>query len=191
MNAGGAALCFSFERNVKSWSGRGFPRGRLQIPPLPIFADTLLCLFGFAIELLACQVHLELKDDVTCDLTWRSLGCGIGREPTGIIRDTQSLKSALVNCGSSAAWQHHVNHSIHLHIHYESKKALNQKVVFLRYLSSRSVGVSDPSTKLTRTDVAQQECRCRKRPGNVMGKTSPISFHRLTPSWVEQLWPTL
>ena len=66
----------------------------------------------------ACQVHLELKDDVTCDLmaqTWRSLSCGIGREPTGIITDTQSLKSALVNCGSSAAWQHHVNHSIHLH----------------------------------------------------------------------------
>lgn len=40
----------------------------------------------------------------------------------------------------------------------------------LRYLSWRW-GVS---RKLTRPNVAQQECPCRKKPGSVRGKTSPI-----------------
>lgn len=34
--------------------------------------------------------------------------------------------------------------------------------------------VSASPRKLTRSNVAQQECPCRKRPGSVRGKTSPI-----------------
>lgn len=47
--------------------------------------------------------------------------------------------------------------------------------------------VSASSRKLTRPDVAQQECPCRKRPGSMRGKTSPIFPSFASKRTVEQL----
>ncbi len=86
------------------------------------------------------------------------------------------------------------NHSIYLHEYSLCKKRvlnhfvkIDESLVFQTEsftLSELEVGcqtthqsterVSASSRKLTRPDVAQQECPCRKRPGSVRGKTSPI-----------------
>lgn len=171
------------EQNLMSWELDG-----LRI------ADTLFCVFGFALDIRAVCVSSAFEDGrwVTESHLWSNGTCLADAIP----KLWSGLEAHRFYHGH---WKPHVSFFhrltapcvitpfIYMDIRCVKKGAKSflwrlinlscSKWGILLYLSwiwfVRPL-ISASSRKLTRPDVAQQECPCRKRTGSVKGKTSPI-----------------